>query len=64
VFFLQLSVVGSTMGTRTELVDLLALVERTGLRPAVEDVRPLAEARSSFERLATGDAFGKLVLTM
>ena len=64
VFFLQLSVVGSTMGTRDELVDLLALVERTSLRPVIEDVRPLADARASFERLAGGDAFGKLVLTM
>lgn len=64
VFFLQLSVVGSTMGTREELVDLLALVERTSLRPVIEDVRPLADARASFERLAGGDTFGKLVLTV
>jgi NADPH:quinone reductase-like Zn-dependent oxidoreductase len=64
VFFLQLSVVGSTMGTREELVDLLDLVERTSLRPVIEDVRPLADARASFERLAAGDTFGKLVLTV
>lgn len=64
VFFLQLSVVGSTMGTRDELVDLLDLVERTSLHPVIEDVRPLAGARASFERLAGGDTFGKLVLTM
>ena len=63
VFFLQLSVVGSTMGTREELVELLALVERTSLRPVIEDVRPLAEAGAAFERLAGGDTFGKLVLT-
>jgi NADPH:quinone reductase-like Zn-dependent oxidoreductase len=63
VFFLQLSVVGSTMGTRDELTALLDLIERTGLRPVVDDVRPLADARASFERLAGGDAFGKLVLT-
>ncbi len=64
VFFLQLSVVGSTMGTRDELVDMLALLERTGARPVIEDVRPLADARASFERLAGGDVFGKLVLTV
>lgn len=63
VFFLQLSVVGSTMGTRDELEDLLDLVVRTGVRPRVSDARPLAEARSSFELLASGDVFGKLVLT-
>jgi NADPH:quinone reductase-like Zn-dependent oxidoreductase len=63
VFFLQLSVVGSTMGTRDELVDLLALVARTGLRPVIGDSRPLADARASFEQLVAGDTFGKLVLT-
>ncbi len=63
VYFLQLSVVGSTMGTRDELVDMLALMERSGIRPMVSDVRPLAEARASFELLERGDVFGKLVLT-
>jgi NADPH:quinone reductase-like Zn-dependent oxidoreductase len=64
VFFLQLRVVGSTMGNREELRDLLQLCARTGLRPVVDDVRPLSDARASFERLATGDVFGKLVLTV
>lgn len=64
VFFLQLSVIGSTMGTRTELEQLLALMERTGTRPLVSDVRPLSDARASFELLQRGDLFGKLVLTV
>jgi NADPH:quinone reductase-like Zn-dependent oxidoreductase len=64
VFFLQLSVVGSTMGTRDELASLLELLERTGVRPVIDDVRPLADARTSFERLTAGDVFGKLVLTV
>jgi NADPH:quinone reductase-like Zn-dependent oxidoreductase len=64
VFFLQLSVVGSTMGTREELAGLLDLMDRTGLRPVIDDVRPLADGRASFERLAEGSAFGKLVLTV
>ncbi|MGB6057825.1 MAG: zinc-binding dehydrogenase [Microthrixaceae bacterium] len=63
VFFLQLSVVGSTMGTREELLDLLDLVERSDVHPPIDDVRPLSDARASFERLASGDTFGKLVLT-
>lgn len=64
VFFLQLSVVGSTMGTIGELADLLALLDSTGTRPIIDDVRPLADARSSFERMARGELFGKLVLTV
>jgi NADPH:quinone reductase-like Zn-dependent oxidoreductase len=63
VFFLQLKVVGSTMGNREELRDLLRLCAGSGLRPLVDDVRPLADARASFARLASGDVFGKLVLT-
>ena len=63
VFFLQLEVVGSTMGTRDELVELLALLEATGARPVIEDVRPLSEARAALQLMADGHGFGKFVLT-
>jgi NADPH:quinone reductase-like Zn-dependent oxidoreductase len=63
VFFRQLRVVGSTMGTRGELVALLRLLDATGVRPVVDSVRPLADAREAFARLASGETFGKLVLT-
>jgi NADPH:quinone reductase-like Zn-dependent oxidoreductase len=63
VFFLQLSVVGSTMGTRDELAGLLTLLADSGVRPLIHDVRPLADARASFAQLAGGDVFGKLVVT-
>jgi NADPH:quinone reductase-like Zn-dependent oxidoreductase len=62
VFFRQLEVVGSTMGTREELVRLLGLLDATGVRPVIDDVLPLSEARGAFERLADGDVFGKIVL--
>ncbi|MCU1586807.1 MAG: molecular chaperone GroES, partial [Frankiales bacterium] len=63
LFFLQLRVVGSTMGTREELAGLLQLCVATGLRPLIDDVRPMTQAAESFERLASGNVFGKLVLT-
>jgi NADPH:quinone reductase-like Zn-dependent oxidoreductase len=63
LFFLQLKVVGSTMGTRDELAGLLRLLEATGVRPQVQEVVPLAEASRAFERLASGDVVGKIVLT-
>jgi NADPH:quinone reductase-like Zn-dependent oxidoreductase len=63
VFFLQLSVVGSTMGTRDELGRLLRLCVERDVRPVIESERPLEDARSAFEALAGGDVFGKLVLT-
>jgi D-arabinose 1-dehydrogenase-like Zn-dependent alcohol dehydrogenase len=64
VFFLQLSVVGSTMGTREELEAMLGLLARTGTRPLIDTVRPLADAAGAFEQLAAGETFGKLVLTV
>jgi NADPH:quinone reductase-like Zn-dependent oxidoreductase len=63
VFFLQLSVVGSTMGTRDELEGLLAFLARTGVRPLVDSVRPLGEGASAFRQMLDGETFGKLVLT-
>ena len=63
LFFLQLRVIGSTMGTRDELAGLLSLLTETGVRPQVDEVVPLAEAARAFERLASGDVVGKIVLT-
>ena len=63
LFFLQLRVVGSTMGTRDELAALLSFCEAAGIRPLIDAVVPLSDARTGFERLASGDVFGKIVLT-
>jgi NADPH:quinone reductase-like Zn-dependent oxidoreductase len=63
IFFLQLSVVGSTMGTRDELDRLVRLCVERDVRPLIESERPLTEARDAFAALAAGDVFGKLVLT-
>jgi NADPH:quinone reductase-like Zn-dependent oxidoreductase len=63
VFFLQLNVVGSTMGTREELQRLLQFCATTGVRPVIDRVLPMEQAREGFEAVATGDVFGKVVLT-
>ena len=63
VFFLQLSVIGSTMGTREELIALIDLLERTGTRPLIASERPMTEAADAFAELAAGEVTGKLVLT-
>ncbi|MEV0167157.1 NADPH:quinone reductase-like Zn-dependent oxidoreductase [Nonomuraea fuscirosea] len=64
VFFLQLSVVGSTMGTREQLGRLAVFLEQTGLRPEIDRVLPLAEARDGFAAMASGEIFGKIVFTV
>jgi NADPH:quinone reductase-like Zn-dependent oxidoreductase len=63
IFFLELKVVGSTMGTKDELEDLLAFCATTGVRPVIDEVLPLDRAREGFERLDSGGQFGKIVLT-
>jgi NADPH:quinone reductase-like Zn-dependent oxidoreductase len=63
VFFLQLRIVGSTMGTRDELERLVSFCDRTGARPLVDAALPLERAREGFAKLAEGDVFGKVVLT-
>lgn len=63
VFFLQLQVLGSTMGTRDELTQLLSLLDTTGLRPRIDSVRPLADARAGLEVLQSESVRGKVVLT-
>jgi NADPH:quinone reductase-like Zn-dependent oxidoreductase len=62
VFFTQLSVVGSTMGTRDQLVRLASFLEQTGVRPAIDSVLPLAQAREAFAAMIAGTHTGKLVL--
>jgi len=64
VFFLQLSVVGSTMGTRDELARLLTFCEQTGVRPEIDRALPLTEARDGFAAMIAGDVFGKIVFTV
>ena len=64
VFFLQRSVVGSTMGTRGELRRLISMVDATGLRPVIDSVRPLTDARAGFAEMLTGEHFGKIVFSV
>ena len=64
IFFLQLRVQGSTMGTRTELAELVQFMANAGISPHIDTVLPLAEARTGFEKMNTGDVFGKIVFTV
>jgi NADPH:quinone reductase-like Zn-dependent oxidoreductase len=64
IFFLQLSVVGSTMGTRDQLTRLLRFCEQTGLRPLIDRTLPLTEARDGFAAMINGELFGKVVFTL
>jgi len=62
VFFRQLRVLGSTMGTRDEFERLLGFCALQDLAPEIDSVHPLAQARDAFARLESGDAVGKVLL--
>jgi NADPH:quinone reductase-like Zn-dependent oxidoreductase len=63
IFFLQLRVIGSTMGTRSELERLVTMLDASGARPLIDRVLPMTEAREGFAAMAKGDVFGKIVFT-
>jgi NADPH:quinone reductase-like Zn-dependent oxidoreductase len=64
VFFLQLSVIGSTMGTRGELERLIQFCVDRDVRPVIHATHPLQDARRGFESMLEGDIFGKVVFTL
>lgn len=62
VFFLQLEVLGSTMGTRAELSDLIGFLGATGVRPTIDRVLPLADVATGLAAMASGTLVGKIVI--
>jgi NADPH:quinone reductase-like Zn-dependent oxidoreductase len=63
VFFKQLEILGSTMGTRAEFIEMLRFCAERDVRPVIDSTYPLADAESALRRLASGEAFGKVVVT-
>jgi NADPH:quinone reductase-like Zn-dependent oxidoreductase len=62
VFFLQLELLGATMGTSEELAAVATFMADRGIKPVMDSVYPFEEAAAAFARLESGDAFGKVVL--
>ena len=64
IFFQQMRVHGSTMGTRDELHALAQFMDVTGTRPLIDSEIPMADAAQGLQRVVDGDVFGKIVLTL
>ncbi len=64
IFFLQLQVIGSTMGTRDELQQLMRFMAERKIKPVIDRVLPLASARKGFEVMAAGEVYGKIVFSV
>lgn len=64
IFFHQLRVVGSTMGSRAELAALIEFCDVSGVRPIIDSVRPLDRAAEGFAQMESGELVGKIVFTV
>jgi len=63
IFWRQLSLLGTTMGSPADWQAMLGFVARHGVRPVVESVLPFARAAAAFELMERGGQFGKIVMT-
>jgi NADPH:quinone reductase-like Zn-dependent oxidoreductase len=64
VWWKQLTILGSTMGTKTDFEGVYNLIATGRARPVVDEVVPLSEIRTAHERLEAGDQLGKIVLSI
>ena len=64
IWWKQLTILGSTMGTKADFEGAFELVKSGKARPVVDTVFPLSEARAAHERMEAGEQFGKLVLSI
>ena len=64
IWWKQLTVYGSTMGTNADFAAVFDLVKSGRIKPVVDAVFPLSEARAAHERLEAGEQLGKIVLTI
>ena len=63
VFFLQLQVVGSTMGTAGEFAHLISLMRETNTSPIIDRTISMYDAREGFAAMISGELRGKVVMT-
>jgi NADPH:quinone reductase-like Zn-dependent oxidoreductase len=64
LFWHQYSILGSTMGNAAEYREVVRQLGLGRLRPIMDRVFPLGQARDAFARLARGEQIGKIALTI
>ena len=64
IWWKELSIFGSTMGSAEDFEACLELVTSGRARPVIDEVFPLAEARAAHERMEAGEQLGKIVLSI
>jgi len=63
IFWKQLRIQGSTMGSPRDFAAMLKLVDQHGIKPVIDATFPLAEGNRALEQMKTSPQFGKYVLT-
>jgi zinc-binding alcohol dehydrogenase/oxidoreductase len=61
-YWKQISIHGTTMGTRDEFLSMLDFLESRNLKPIIDKTYPLNQIQEAFQRMQQGDQFGKIVL--
>lgn len=64
VFFKQLNIYGSTMGTEAEFADMVRFIATHEIQPIVDEIFPLESVEAALQRMESGSQFGKIVLTV
>jgi NADPH:quinone reductase-like Zn-dependent oxidoreductase len=62
IFYRNLSILGSTMGSKSELLHVMRLVEKRALRPVVDSVFPMEKVADAHRRMEARKHFGKIVV--
>jgi len=62
IFYRQVSIIGSTSGTRSETQRMLSFMHAAGLRPVIDSVYPLERVHEAFLRIQAADLFGNVVI--
>ena len=62
LFFKQLTIYGSTMGTGQEFTDMVAFISQHQIHPVIDEVFPLAEAEKAVSKMEQGQQFGKIII--
>jgi NADPH:quinone reductase-like Zn-dependent oxidoreductase len=62
IFSKQISLIGSTMGTHQDFINVMKLLWAGRLKPIVDEVMPLSKGREAFDMMERSDQFGKIVL--
>jgi len=61
-YWKQLSIFGTTMGTRDEFLSMIDFLESRKIKPVIDQVMPLEQINEAFQRMEQGNQFGKIVL--